>query len=301
MIASGQAAGHRYRLFGLTLSSEIPLPELRELPPGPADVTIVTASLPPAQGRLPIPTPEGVVIDVPGVARFRISGGNRIEIDADPAASPHNLRLFLLGSAMGILLHQRGTLALHANAIRIGERAIAFAGPSGAGKSTLATAFHDRGPQVLTDDVCVVTPTDSGFLAEPGIPRIRLWRDAVTRSGRAPDALEPAFDDRDKFVLGMDEAVVQPAPLAAIYRLAALNDPGAAFRIEPMTGVTAAQSLVENSYRASWVPLIGDPQAHFAACLRLSEQVPMFRIRRPWNEDRIGETIDVIEAHLATL
>ena len=79
-----------------------------------------------------------------------------------------------------MILHQRSLLPLHANAMVVEGRAIGFMGHPGAGKSTLAAWFHDRGFDVLADDVCVVTPGPDGRpLAHPGIPRLRLWREAL--------------------------------------------------------------------------------------------------------------------------
>ena len=42
-----------------------------------------------------------------------------------PGASSRNVRVFLLGSAFGALLHQRGLLPLHANAVEVDGRAVA--------------------------------------------------------------------------------------------------------------------------------------------------------------------------------
>ena len=97
--------------------------------------------------------------------------GNQIVIDAAPDATDRNVRLFLLGSALGALLHQRGLLPLHANAIDLGGGAVAFSGHSGAGKSTIAAWFHDRGHRILADDVCVVGFDQSGRALVHAVPR----------------------------------------------------------------------------------------------------------------------------------
>lgn len=115
------------------------------------------------------------------------------------------MRLFLLGSAFGALLHQRGLLPLHANAVEIDGRAFAFMGPSGAGKSTLAAWFHRQGDSVIADDVCVVGfGGDGRSFAAPGLPRLRLWAEALElmggdsanydRSYVGNDALTEKFD-----------------------------------------------------------------------------------------------------------
>jgi hypothetical protein len=293
---------HCYRLFGLVLHSEITLPELRETT-GEPDVTITCGKV---QGRPETEwvmglaaTPGGGVVEVRDIARFGIGGGNAIIVDPDPQAPERNVRAFLLGSAIGALLHQRRMLPLHANAVALDGRAVAFAGRSGAGKSTLAAAFHDRGCRLLSDDICVVTRDDAGKVeAQPGIPRVRLWRDAVERSGRDTDALDSAFDGTEKYVLPVAEGhAEQPLPLAAIYILAEAED----FAIHALNTVSAAKALALNTYRGAYVPVIGDTAAHFEYCLRVSREVPVFMLDRPWDEARVAETVDRIEAHLAEI
>lgn len=295
---------HRYRLFGLTIQSAIPLPDLAPLAPGEggdADVVIE---------RGPVVLPEGgppplrglygpgdeAVLRITGIALYRISGGRRITVDVGPEARERNVRLYLLGSAMGVLLHQRRIVPLHANAIDLGGRAIAFMGASGAGKSTLAAAFHDRGWRVLSDDVCVVTPSDGGFLAQPGIPRLRLWRDAVERSGREVEGHERAFDDRDKYNIGIASDSGEPVPLAALYLLRSHEGPD--FELRRLRGGEAIKALMSNTYRGAYIERVGDPRGHFATCLALAQALPLFELSRPWDAARIDEGVQLIEAQL---
>ena len=64
-----------------------------------------------------------------------------------------DIRVFLLGSCLGALLHQRGVLALHASAIETDQGAVLFMGDSGMGKSTTLQAFIKRGYKMLADDI----------------------------------------------------------------------------------------------------------------------------------------------------
>lgn len=292
---------YRYRLFGLPLSSAVDLPELA--PGDPADrdpVEIDYGEVPDSGGafNVPVVTSIGVVLAIKDVARFLVRGGNRITVNPHPEASARNVRLFLLGSAMGVLLHQRGLLPLHANSVEIRGRAVAFMGHSGAGKSTLAAAFHDRGGRFLSDDVCVLTQDAERFVVQPGIPRLRLWRDAVERSGRTTDGYERAFDALDKYTVGTGSAALaQPLLLGAIYLLRQ-GDPNADLEISRLTGAAAAQVLIQNTYRGAFIRLVGDPARHFQSCLAVSREVPIFEMVRPWNVARIDETFAQIEAHL---
>ena len=58
---------------------------------------------------------------------------------------------------MGAILMQRRLLPLHGSAIAINGKAYAIVGDSGAGKSTLASAFLNKGYQLISDDVIAVS------------------------------------------------------------------------------------------------------------------------------------------------
>lgn len=297
---------HEYRLFGLALRSEMLLPELDPCVHGEDGAVMIrlgeVPEVPHVADAPPLClTPMGVVLTVPEIARFVIRAGSSILVDRCGDASDRNVRLFLLGSAMGVLLHQRGILPLHANAIVIDESAVAFLGHSGAGKSTLAAAFHDRGSAILSDDVCALVRRGDAFVAQPGIPRLRLWRDAVERSGRAVDAYERAFDALDKYTVGTNrDARPAALPLRAIYLLER-DDSGAGPEIRRLSGIAAVRALIENTYRGSFIPLLGNSRVHFETCLALNHAVPVFALSRPWDADSIDATMARVEEHVGSL
>lgn len=270
-----------YQLFGLAVRSELELPEL---PPhsfeGEPEVAIRCGK-----------SDGGTLIAIDGIAEFRVSNGSRVSVCASPGASPRNVRLYLLGSAMGLLLHQRGLLPLHANSVDLDGRAIAFIGPSGSGKSTLAAWFHDNGYQVLADDVCVVRFSDDDAPSVcPGLPRLRLWKEALEASGRdaAHFARSYAGDEKwEKFDVPLDHAGAPKVatPLAAIYLLAEGHPAG----VEPLFGVEAAEALFANTYRGRFVAEAGKPKMHWEACVRLVRSTPIFRAVRHWGLDRLEE------------
>ena len=141
---------------------------------------------------------------MPNTARYLVRGGREIVVDPSPGGSERNLRLFLLGSALGILCHQRGLLPLHANAIVVEGGAVAFAGHSGAGKSTLAAHFQRSGYEVLCDDVCMISFDEAGRpFAWPGLPRLKLWGDAAAAFGHDSSSLDQAIEGLDKYHVPM--------------------------------------------------------------------------------------------------
>ncbi|HEX8449497.1 MAG TPA: hypothetical protein VF652_07895 [Allosphingosinicella sp.] len=293
MLASEGAPGASvYRLFGLNLRSQIGLAGLAPAADGgEADVEVVFGTVPPGdypQGYSA--TADGTLLAVAKVGRYLIRAGREIVVEPAEGASERNLRLFLLGSAIGALLHQRGLLPLHANAIDIGSRAVAFSGHSGAGKSTIAAWFHDRGYPILADDVCVIGFDDSGrAFAYPGIPRLRLWREALEASGRDAGAYDRSFDGMDKYdVPTANASRLEPIQLAAIYLLRKADEGGDA-AIERLTGIEAVETLISNTYRGGYLRTIGRTADHLAACLRVVRAVPIFRATRLWGFEQFDE------------
>lgn len=292
---------HAYSLFGLHLHSAIELPELQAIAPlAVPDVVIMRGSvdIPSGLNQLPQPIDDGLAIRVDAVATYAIQSGSSIIVDAVAGAAPRNVRLYLLGSAIGMLLHQRGILPLHANAVEIDGRAFAFMGASGAGKSTLAAWFYDRGHAVLSDDVCIVRFADDGSVqTSNGLPRLRLWREAVERSGRDPASFAQSYSGDatyDKFDVAMTPPIggVSGLSLAAIYLLATAEVP----IIRPLVGLDAVEALFANTYRGAYVVDTSGQRQHWQACVDLAARVPLFVIERHWGHDHIGtESVAILD------
>jgi hypothetical protein len=290
-----------YSVFGLIIRSELPL---RELPPADghsaAQVTIRLGETgAPPEGALGYSVSEaGTLLRVADVGRYLIRDGREILVEPAARASGRNVRLFLLGSALGALLHQRGLLPLHANAIELDGQAVAFSGHSGAGKSTIAAWFHDRGHRILSDDVCVIGFDEAGrALAYPGIPRLRLWREALEASGRAAAEYDRSFDAMEKYDVPSERRAPGPLPLAAIYLLRQADEGADEASIERLQGVDSVETLIANTYRGAYLKTIGRTGEHLAACLRVARNVPVFRAARFWGFDRFDEQAQLLDAH----
>lgn len=289
---------HHYCMYGLRISSEIELPELIaesawEMP----DVRIRQECLPVPGGKSGELFAEGAAAGffIEGVAQYRVNAGREILVDPRPEAPIRNVRLFLLGSAFGLLLHQRGYLPLHASTIEIAGRGYAFLGPSGSGKSTLATAFHDKGYRVVADDVCVIGFDDDGVaFAHGGIPRLRLWADALAASGRSAGdyQLSYAGDEQFRKFDVPTKEVARSVPLGAIVELAS----GDQMNCHALGGLEAVEAIFANTYRGGFVASAGEPAAHWRACMQLVAAVPVSRLHRPLRLDTMDQIIAHFEA-----
>jgi hypothetical protein len=166
--------------------------------------------------------PGQLLLVVPGVGRFLVSGGITIDVAAEPGADPGLVALLLHGSARSALIHQRGELPLHAATLVPpgGDAAIAICGASGAGKSTLAAALSRRNWLLVADDTTRVTWSGIYAMAWPSCASIKLWRDASEAKGIDIATLHRVAADLDKYYLRVP-ARDEPVRLAAIAELAA--------------------------------------------------------------------------------
>ncbi|MGD8276822.1 MAG: hypothetical protein PVH00_02295 [Gemmatimonadota bacterium] len=294
-----------YSAYSLTLQSEIPLPEL---PGAEADPDIVLT-----KGYVPT-LPSRVDEDGHGfwctadeachyfakVGGFLVRGGREIVVDADPAADPALVRLSILGPALGLALHQRGHLVLHASSVSIDGRAVLFLGWRGWGKSTLAAVLHGRGYPVISDDVTALVLKDGPPAVLPGVPQLKLWPDAVTAMGDAPEDLPRLHPDFEKRALRVAEDFpMQPVPLARIHVLAA----GPKSEVAPLGPTESVLELIRHWYCSRFgdqLLRIGTTAAeHLRQCGALTRGVEVRRLSRPrltWSAETLA---DLVEADLA--
>jgi hypothetical protein len=293
-----------YQLFGLRVRSEVPLPELFPAKgTGVPDVIIRHCPLPVGNKPGLSGDRDALFLTVPEVARYRIDGGREILIDPEEGVPGRNVRLFLMGSAFGALLHQRGMLPLHANAVEINGKAVAFTGESGAGKSTLAAWFHDRGFRVIADDVCVVEfAANGGAVAMPGVPRLRLWEDVLAATGRTANVFERSYltDQNEKYdvPISLESTASEPLKIAAIFTI----DRGTSTRIERLTGVAAAETVYAHTYRGAFVETVGGAERLWVSAVQLVRAVPIYRLERVWDLEAMNdEFAAAIEAAVGAL
>lgn len=281
---STQESGHRYEVFGLRIDSELPLPELRETC-DEADTSIRFGRVD-GERMAEVTDQEwskvrGPEVDLgwPGVGRFRVRNGTEITVDPAPEVIPERLRLFLLGPVAGVLLHQRGLLVLHASAVSIRGRAVAFLGGKRWGKSTIAGILHSRGHTLITDDLLAVDGTREPRI-QPGLPQLKLWPDSLRMMGENPanaPRLHPDFEKREYRVEA--DFPDRQLPLRAVYVLDRADRPG----IDVLGGHEAMPALIAHWYcgRFGYRTLEGLGLAsHFLRSVKLVHTVPIYRLSR---------------------
>jgi hypothetical protein len=293
---------HHYQVFGLSLASDIPCPEL--LPGETAeepDVLIRSAEVPEAlngavdSGARWQTAPGQYLLNLQRVGRFQVSEGREILYQSNPGIGEDRLRIYLLSTCLSILLHQRQLFALHCSGVHTERGAVLFAGNSGMGKSTTVSAFTERGHKMLADDMLALTfDEQENVICLPGFPQVKLWADSARALGRSTDGLRRVLPEYERFVAPEIERFdPQPVKLHAIYFLRTHNVPE--FKLEPLTHTQRFNAMLDNTWQKLTLPGLGRRQWHFETAARLASQVYAARLTRPTEPLDIEQAVALIE------
>lgn len=290
---------NEYIAFCLTIHSEFPIAQLPRCHCGAPDVTIVKRDL--TECRIDpselVISPQQMLYGVRDIAAFRITNGNLIEVDPDPSCADSHLGVYLMGSCMGAILHQRGFMPIHGSCVTDGSRSILITGDSGAGKSTLAAEFLSRGWKLLTDDVCAVYNIEGTPMVQSSYPSQKLWQDAMDRYEKSGDDVHSLYfsETREKFGVNVaDSFFGGVSELSMVIRLLPADRPCS---ISPIEGMTKVDQLMRNTYRAFMIAPKDRPR-HFQRCVTLSTKIPMALVIRENGKQCADTLYDMITDYL---
>lgn len=175
---------------------------------------------------------------------------------AEEEDDPALLADALLGPALSLALALQGVFCLHAAAVEVEGRIVAFVGDSGAGKSTLAALLSGGAWRLAADDILPVERSAGEYLALPRFPQLKI-APAEQPSPSLPESL----------------------PLAAVYRLDA-RERGERVEIQPI-GWPAATLLLVRQTVASRLFDRSLLQRQFDACALLARDFPVRSLAYP--------------------
>jgi hypothetical protein len=296
---------HFYRVFGLSVESVMPCPELLPAESTPhADIQIrydeVPAVLEAAVESGPRwqAAPGRYLLNAGGLARYCVRDGREIIVHPSHTITEDALRAVLLGTGLSILLHQRGLLPLHCGAIETDRGAVVFAGRSGSGKSTLVAAFLQRGFKILADDMLALELIAGGEVtAWPGFPHVRLWADSAQALGRSTQELRRVSPDMEKFLSPeLGSFCSTPCGLHAIYSLRVGDDP--APRLEPLGHTARFNVLLNTTWQRSILSGLGVRERHFQMTADIASRTYGACLVRPSQPLQIWQAVDLIQADI---
>lgn len=304
-----------YRSCGLLVRSQLKLPELESAEPKGSTaantVEICLGDVKPElqEGVRKAPwlqiAPQCSLLEVPHIARYLVENGERITIDRrllapkGSVARQRDVRVFLLGTVMAALLHQRQLLPLHVSAVCSSEGAIAFTGPSGAGKSTTAAWLHYRmGIPLLSDDIAILNPADTETLLYPGPPRLKLWDDTIDALSLPRDNLIRDISRADKFHIHHGVAFVpEPKPLRKLIILTR-SESGEASVLRRIFGVEAYRAFMGSIYRRELCYLFFNQRKLHDFGGAITSRIEVYEYCRPWHLSEVEPSLQKLQSIL---
>lgn len=229
----GDAGGERrytYRIYGLRVRSDIPLPaapapsmqSARATPRTEVTVRLRSAEdVPAPDGRLRAWVPcsvHGADLRVhrgPGGAWFWHhalgtlhvpASGDAIDIYPDANVDVRAMGHAVLQPALLHILNLRRQPSLHAGAVLTRHGVAGFLGDSGQGKSTLTATFLRHGAALFGDDALPLRLRGDMVRVLPGPPHMKLWQETAHQALALDGALPDLTATCDKKLLALDSA-----------------------------------------------------------------------------------------------
>lgn len=254
-------------------------------------ITPVPDSVDGVGGRRIQADPDEVRLTYDSIGSFLVKTGSRIVCDpvSEAAERREFFRRLIENELLGLVLHQRDHLVLHASAVSVDGMGVMFLGPRGAGKSTTAAAFDAAGYAVLEDDVVAIRFDESGPTVVPGVPQLRLESDAATALG-FQDTTTPSEESwYEKQMLPIDD-VPEPAPLTRCYVLTegdklGIHEPAGSEQLLSLVTQRYAQGLVADSDRSG---------IHMEQCSRVVERAGVSVLIRSLNHELLPELVELV-------
>lgn len=294
-----------YKAFGLSIESEIECPEL--LPDSNTPAVVIRHGEVPMtmedakdSGVVYQAKPDQFLLRLDGIARFMVSHGKEIVVEPDINSSANDVRVFLLGSVFGALLHQRGVFPLHASVIETSAGAVMFVGPSGVGKSTLAAAFQKRGYRVLADDIGAISFHEDGTpIVLPAYPRMKLWADMAEALERDDGSIIRMRAGLEKYSVPLREDFVQDAlPLHAVYAISTETS-AQELKMKELVGITGFEVFINNTYRRRFLDGLDGRAGHFEKAAAIARRTKVSRVTRSRHPFLLDELVQLLEEDFA--
>jgi hypothetical protein len=236
----------------------------------------------------------------PELADFEIAhSGREARCWPVPGVQPATVQNLFHNQVLPLALSRQGKLVLHASAVELGGRSVAFVGVSGRGKSTLAASFATSGTAFLTDDGLQLEWRDERLLALPSQPSIRLWADSqlalIAESVPSGPAVE--YTTKARFLAGHALAFCPVGlPLAALYFLGEGEASG--IFIGRMKSSVALMELVRHSFLLD-IDIQEMLADHFDELSKIANLAIHYHLDYPRRFDELPEVRKAVIAHMS--
>lgn len=290
---------YKYRIYGLTVASELEIPEADVLDlsdTADIDVSVEVGKIPDflrACKENGYGTWTNGVRDAwfytPGTAQYYVEKGKRIIVQPEGGNNAALLVSMILSAAMCLILLQRMEPVIHGSAIVIDGRALIISGSSGVGKSTVTNSFLQDGVGFLADDTVRLHMAEGNLYAEPTYPQQKICRDMAVQNGYDLEKLRYIDEGRDKFALSRrKEYVRMPVPVTHMFILEK-TERGEVYS-ENIVGGKFLNAFIDNLYlEHTYRKSVGLPPELMLKIVTMSNYLHIYRVYRPAQGDSIKD------------
>ena len=299
-----------YRLYGLTVGSAFPFryylepsretPDLRFVYHGVASETdppgseVAVGGFGGESGRTVMRLFRNGGLETvvfPGIAAFECSA-DVINAYAFIEGIEYLVEICLVGNVMAYWLERRGICALHASAVMVDERAVAFIAGTSRGKTTTACGFVAAGHPLLTDDILPAETGPGGVTVRPAFPQMKLLPEQLGILRGDPGRFEKVHPLFEKLMVPIGNGIgcyhSRSVPFGCIYLLDRDEDGGGP-SVLPVNRGEALMELVRHSFAAELIDAVDRGPRRLERLAAVARAVPMRRLRIPSGYGRLED------------
>ena len=290
-----------YKVYGLTVESEVTCEELVVWDKAENEVSdvIIEFGTPTEDVQQQLELGEVCRYEsqlmwfkVPRIATYCIIQGKRILIDKELDATLLDVKQFLLGSCLGMIMLQRDMIAIHGGTIAMNGKGLIITGNRGAGKSTLTSALRLKGYPLVADDVSAM----KSLMVQPAYPQQKVCEDMMNYLGyHSTNYKHINLDQKTKYLIPTkDQFSYNPVPLKGIIELVS-DEMIDHIEVEELKGSEKLMTIYNNIYRIEMKRCAGINPTFFKQCVQLTSEIPVYRMKRPTGKWTVDHQIKWIE------
>lgn len=290
-----------YKVYGLTVESEVTCEELVVWDKAENEVAdvIIEFGTPPEEVQQKLELGETCRYEsqlmwfkIPGIATYCMIQGHRILIEKELDATLLDVKQFLLGSCLGMIMLQRDMIAIHGGTIAMNGKGLLITGNRGAGKSTLTSALRLKGYPLVADDVSAM----KSLMVQPAYPQQKVCEDMMNYLGYHPAQYKHInLDQKIKYLIPTgNQFSYDPVPLQGVIELVS-DETLEHIEVEELKGSDKLMTIYNNIYRIEMKICAGVNPTFFKQCVQLTSEIPVYRMKRPTGKWTVDHQIKWIE------
>ena len=298
---------YQYAACNLMIKSEISLPELgaySHIDQGIKDqVNIMLGHVPDEipdvvlQGLYYQIKPNVLRLEIPNIAKFMIKNGEQIIIEPVGNIDIENIRTFVLGPCIAILLMQRDLFLMRGLVIKVKNFSISLIGDIETSPLSITASFVKRGYAVLSDEICII---NQKLEALPSYPYHFIWLYSKWKQAIYGRHYIRARQNIPKYIVPLRKNFYpEPLPLKKIFILNTSSN-NITNELGFLSGGKKIYALQKNIYNNDYVKGLGKSPLYFNYLYNISSKIDFISLHKTIpHEQAIKKIIDLIEAQIS--